>query len=514
MPADDFSEYRPCFQCKSAISKSELQGPVKTNHCYIDDACRARGEGAPTYARYGSNSVCETCDPDRDPDGWSLEVGYFHDRATADQRSAGANDYGMYFTSRSNGCQLLPDMPTPSTPSAGLTEANANPTVSTVTGIGTRTTSAISAVNSAAQGNQGAEIAWAWYHGESAKCAKDAGKDVCKHTPSELSDTIALDFDTSLYYGHSVARVKVQQALAILQSDLATPANRSIDDIKKDIVAHMLIPHYQGAIKAAHQMDEGTAIKDTDGAEHWKVIDAAVGSFAASDRAQLAAMFATDASGKMNFCTVQTLLLRNLPGSSNLQYGSKDCIKEFCKEIGTHARYDDEVQHVTAKDVGVLNASLQADGTAKDCSSAGALAMPPPSLAPLTTRSSSDLKTGIADLAAATDSFEVGAGSPSGWGAMIVEEATVSTGTKLVFKWSAGHNVVMTTADAWASCTLGDEGSECLATDTYSDAGDCENGPIATVAGGKYTFEAVVSNVGITISSAPCLATVRRRRSR
>jgi len=186
-----------------------------------------------------------------------------------------------------------------------------------------------------------------------------------------------------LYYGHSVARVKVQQALAILQSDLATPsADRSIDDIKKDIVAHMLIPHYQGAIKAAHQMDEGTAIKDTDGGEHWKVIDAAVGSFAASDRAQLAAMFATDASGKMNFCTVQTLLLRNLPGSSNLQYGSKDCIKELCKEIGTHTPNDDDVQHVTAKDIGVLKASLQADGTAKDCSAAGALAMPPPSPPP------------------------------------------------------------------------------------------------------------------------------------
>jgi hypothetical protein len=147
----------------------------------------------------------------------------------------------------------------------------------------------------------------------------------------------------------------------------------------------MLIPHYQGAIKAAHQMDEGTAIKDTDGAEHWKVIDAAVGSsFAASDRAQLAAMFATDASGKLNFCTVQTLLLRNLPGSSNLQYGSKDCIKEGCKEIGigTHTPDDGDVQHVTAKDIGVLKASLQADGTEKDCSSAGALAMPPPPPSP------------------------------------------------------------------------------------------------------------------------------------
>eukprot|EP00964_Phaeocystis_antarctica_P010704 scaffold5891_cov54-Phaeocystis_antarctica.AAC.1 len=85
----------------------------------------------------------------------------------------------------------------------------------------------------------------------------------------------------------------------------------------------MLIPHYQGAIKAAHQMDAGTpSTAKADGAEHWKVIDAAVGSFAASDRAQLAAMFAPAASGKLNFCTVQALLLRNLPGGSGLQYGS------------------------------------------------------------------------------------------------------------------------------------------------------------------------------------------------
>ena len=37
---------------------------------------------------------------------------------------------------------------------------------------------------------------------------------------------------------------------------------------------------------------------------------------------------------------------------------------------------------MTAKDIGVLKASLQADGTEKDCSSAGALAMPPPSPPP------------------------------------------------------------------------------------------------------------------------------------
>ena len=389
-----------------------LTGPIigtGESHCYISGTCISRGTGAPTYARYGSNSVCETCNPDVTPDGWSLESGYFHDRDTASERSSGANDYGMYFTSRSNGCQLLPNMPTPSTPSSDLIAANknptvssvagigalgnANPTVSSVAGIGARGTNAISAVNGAAKDNQGAEIAWGWYHGDSTKCAKEG--DVCQHTPSALSDAMALEFETNLYYGHSIARVKVQQALAILQSDLATPsATRKIADLKKDIVAHMLIPHYQGAIKAAYHLDTKETAGDkaaalAEGAEHWKVIDAAVGSFAASDRAQLAAMFAPAASGKMNFCTVQTLLLRNLPGASSLQYGSKDCIKDGCKNITTHTPEEDDVQHVTPKDVGVLKVSLQADGTVKDCSTMGTLAMPPPSPPPALKKTSS-----------------------------------------------------------------------------------------------------------------------------
>jgi len=174
--------------------------------------------------------------------------------------------------------------------------------------------------------------------------------------------------------------------MGILQSDLATPsAARSIADLKKDIVAHMLIPHYQGAIKAAYDMDEGDAAAKagalSDGAEHWKVIRAAVGSFAASDRAQLTAMFAPAASGKMNFCTVQALLLRNLPGASNLQYGGLQGDTRTAKE--------DDVQHVTKKDVGVLKASLQTDGGEKDCSTKGTLAMPPPAPPPKTLKTAS-----------------------------------------------------------------------------------------------------------------------------
>ena len=41
----------------------------------------------------------------------------------------------------------------------------------------------------------------------------------------------------------------MQQVLSILQSDLKNPsAERSIDHMKADIVAHMLIPHYQVTI--------------------------------------------------------------------------------------------------------------------------------------------------------------------------------------------------------------------------------------------------------------------------
>merc|ERR1712086_1111332 len=220
-----------------------------------------------------------------------------------------------------------------------------------VAGIGARTTSAISVVKGAqaVDGQQAAETAWAWYHGDSTKCIRhEVQKDVCKDTPSALSDAMSMHFETNLHYGHSIARVKVQQVLAI---------------------------------HAAHEIDIGqrSNAAKADGAEHWKVINAAVTSFSASESAQLTAMFSPTASGKMNFCTVQALLLKNLPGGSNLQYGSNDCIKEGCKEIGTHTPGDDATKHVTEEDVGILKASREGDAV-KDCS---VLAMPPPSPPPI-----------------------------------------------------------------------------------------------------------------------------------
>ena len=113
------------------------------------------------------------------------------------------------------------------------------------------------------------------------------------------------------------------------------------------------------------------------------------------------------------------------------------------------------------------------------------------------TKSSSDLKTSAADLAAATTELEVGGGSTSGWGSFKVEDLTASTGTKIVFKWGMGHNVVMTNKAAFDGCTLGDEDSKCLATDAGSANGDCA-GVTALTKGtdNKYTYEAVMANAG------------------
>ena len=110
------------------------------------------------------------------------------------------------------------------------------------------------------------------------------------------------------------------------------------------------------------------------------------------------------------------------------------------------------------------------------------------------TKSFSDLKTSAADLTAATTELAVGGGD---WGAFKVEDLTASTGTKIVFKWGMGHNVVMTNEAAFTDCTLGDEDSKCLATDADSAKRDCD-GVTALTKGSdkKYTYEAVMSSAG------------------
>ena len=68
--------------------------------------------------------------------------------------------------------------------------------------------------------------------------------------------------------------------------------------------------------------------------------------------------------------------------------------------------------------------------------------------------SRSDLLTSAADLAAATTERVIGAASSGFWSAMpqATQEITVEVGTKLVFKWSGGHDLVITGKDVWDTC--------------------------------------------------------------
>ena len=116
------------------------------------------------------------------------------------------------------------------------------------------------------------------------------------------------------------------------------------------------------------------------------------------------------------------------------------------------------------------------------------------------TRQSTDLWVGTAseglDSEGNGNSLVVGGGSAAGWGAFKVEDLTASTGTKIVFNWAGGHNVVMTTDATFTGCIPGDADSVCLATDTGSATGDCDGGNIVAPANGNYKYEAVMMKAG------------------
>merc|ERR1719271_1716730 len=115
---------------------------------------------------------------------------------------------------------------------------------------------------------------------------------------------------------------------------LADPPSQDahIADLKTDIVAPMLIPYYQGAIKSAHRIvsaaDDAKANKaKDDGKVYWSVIDNAVGGdggdfMPAADRNYMTSLFDTSAavSDSFAYCAVSDRLLNNLPPASKLQY--------------------------------------------------------------------------------------------------------------------------------------------------------------------------------------------------
>ena len=103
------------------------------------DECVPTSEMRLNYQSNNQPSVCEWCDPAVDANDWSLKSGFVHDRDFAQiekakpGRSYGrrlqageageANDFGMLFEKESNGCQIMPEMTMPASPSTDLTAA-------------------------------------------------------------------------------------------------------------------------------------------------------------------------------------------------------------------------------------------------------------------------------------------------------------------------------------------------------------------------------------------------------
>jgi len=438
-----FSPVRPCFQCDSGTTQKELKGPIFDNHCYFahdgkgEPKCHAKGTSAPSYKSYNSYSVCETCNPDVKKDGWSLTPGFFYDKHFQQQDDvrrgsfspaggavAGASKYGILFMQNTNGCQLMPELPKPTSPNTNLNAALARPTAGDIVAIGTRINAAVAAMDGATAANQGAEVVSAWYRADPENCAKAADKcpgvtvdsncvhdDVCDHTPASHADAMAAKFETNLHYGHSIARIKVMQALAIMHHDLKEGTKTApIAELKKDALSHMLVPIYQGAIEAAHHMDTaataGTGLDN--GAAYWNIIRDKV-SFEAGDKARLDAIFSAEsASGTNNFCEVKAMLHRNLPQGSMMQYalsGWEPCpgkkpyrtdptcpgaaaITHASDVTGAHhytaKAVEDEAVHLTAEaDLGTLKEAM-VDGNPKTCTYPTPLPPPPPPPSPLT----------------------------------------------------------------------------------------------------------------------------------
>ena len=325
-------------------------------------------------------SVCETCNPSKDPNQWSVMDGWWHDRSFVKGDDASdcqwtttgrggyneqtgpcaPNSYGILFTRNTAGCQMMPDVPIANQAATALA-TNIAPGTELA-----RITSAIGALKGDATSS--AETAAAWYQGKAGceepkldhdKVAKtpDISTGACVNTPAAHADAMGLKFGTNMHYGHSIARIKTQQALALLYNDLdKRTVTATQTDIEKDIVAHMLVPLYQGAIEAAHRMDTaGTAAAGlADGAAYWGVIKTQVKNFDAGDRARLTALFEakTPNDTGFNYCAARALLMRNLPDGSMLQYGQNDHVALGGRSSGPPVFNNDAVtantQHASA----------------------------------------------------------------------------------------------------------------------------------------------------------------------
>lgn len=178
-----------------------------------------------------------------------------------------------------------------------------------------------------------------------------------------IAEQSSAAFETSLHYGHSIARVKVQQGLAILGEQGPTATATTVSDLKSDVVAHMKIPFYQGVIHSAWEMDTAPtaaakAVAQETGRKYLEVFHT---DLPANDQALLVALFAAAnaPTGDFHFCAASTILARNMPSASMHVYHNENAIHEV----------KEEVVHMTAADLGSLKVSLVDNGVPKDCAS-------------------------------------------------------------------------------------------------------------------------------------------------
>ena len=106
----------------------------------------------------------------------------------------------------------------------------------------------------------------------------------------------------------------------------------------------------------------------------------------------------------------------------------------------------------------------------------------------------SSLSTTGASLTAATTELVIGAGHVELWGAMPqpIQELTATVGTKLVFEWLDGHDLIMPSFANYANCDWTSSSDyETLAEDGCGLSGNCDQG--ATLAN---LYSTVVTAVG------------------
>ena len=259
----EYSPFRPCFQCVVSYSQTELDGPRTDDYCYIDNVCVAKETARPEYHFYNQDSICESCRPELNPLGWSLAEGYVLDvdyakkengRHRRSDGGAGSqsdlNTFGHSFvvdpteSIASNGCYKPANLNL-TVPAGGKQAAAA---ASTSTDPEWRARQAIAELDAGPLAEPDTwDAAWVWYNGDETDCSKK--DNVCVGSAAQRAYEVALLFGTVYNAGVAVAKVKVNEALALGQTESrAEQIAGRLSAFKDDAENHILVTEMQCAL--------------------------------------------------------------------------------------------------------------------------------------------------------------------------------------------------------------------------------------------------------------------------